>query len=339
MPEWTTSWLTHSGAGRGIVDIAITQMRGIAPSFDWQRRPSVPREGEPLLAIFRLGGYSNRVWHENFVIEDVLDLTRCRLVGASWSGSLFSSFAGRQACTDLTEAATFWTQYGQAVQTTNRLLLAPDCVPPIPYEYASRDGLKPDEVDRWRKRIWPFGGEYRPTEGSRWPTTLVSGLPPHVFSGLNSVVAIVGDYLIRGHSTTWYWKLESWNGDRRCLRAQLRVTSRNRYVGGPFAGPRYATALLNVDFRSEGDGELTLGPSSNCFTVPLYDAAPILIRDMIDAIFAWRDVASLMDDWRRSFWWSKVERATPDRFDLVAITSRFLGGRAVLPRGQLAYFC
>jgi hypothetical protein len=63
----------------GIVDIAITQMRGIAPDFDRQRdRPSVPRAGEPLLAIFRLGGYSNRVWHENFVIEDVLDLARRR---------------------------------------------------------------------------------------------------------------------------------------------------------------------------------------------------------------------------------------------------------------------
>lgn len=255
----------------------------------------------------------------------------------------FRSFAGREACTDLTEAATFWTQYGQAVQTTNRLLLAPDCVPPIPHEYARRDWLKPDEVDRRRKRIWPFGGGFPPTEGSRWPATLVSGLPPHVISGNNSVVAIVGDYLTRGHgggTTWWNWNLESWIGSWRGLRSQLRVTSQcNRYVGGPFAGPRYDTALLNVAFDSDGDGEITLGPSSNCFTVPLYDAAPILIRDMIDALFAWRDVTSLMDDWRDSVWWTKGERATSDRFDLVAITSRFLGGRAVLPRGQLAYFC
>jgi hypothetical protein len=161
-----------------------------------------------------------------------------------------------------------------------------------------------------------------------------------VISGNNSVVAIVGDQVPRGHSSTRYWKLESWNGSRRGLSPQLCIPWRsNRYVGGPFAGPRYATALLNVAFDSDGDGEITLGITSNCFTVPLYDAAPILIRDMIDALFAWRDAASLMDEWRQSFWWSKVERATSDRFDLVAITSRFLGGRAVLPRGQLAYFC
>jgi len=325
----------------GIVDIAISQMRGIVPHFDRQRdHTSVPGLGAPVLAIFRLGGYVNRVWHENFVIEDVLDLTRCRLRGECWTGPQVTSFGGRPACRDMAEAETFRTQYGQAVQATNRLLLAPDCVPPSAYEYACRDGLNPDEVDRRRERIWPVGGPHPPGEKSRWPATLVSGLPPHVMSGNNSVVAIVGDTVPSGHSWTWHWNVESWNGDRRGLSPQLRATLHsNRYVGGPLTGPFSAAALLNLGFQSHGDGEITLGPSRNCFTVPLHDAAPILIRDMINAFFAWRDVAGIMGDYRFGSFWPEVKGATADRFDIVAVTSRFLGGRAVLPKGQLAYFC
>jgi hypothetical protein len=325
----------------GVVDIALTQMRNIVPHFDRERdRAGTACAGEPLLAIFRVGGYANREWRENFVIEDVLDLTRCRLRGEAWSGALFSSFAGREACWNLTDTAKFWTEYGQAVQTRNRLLLSPSCVRPAPYEYAGRACLKPDEVERQRKRIWPIGGPVPPGEGSRWPAMLVHDLPPYVTAGNDSVVAIVGDEVPRGHSTTRYWKLDSMNGTRRCLSPQLRATlHRNRYVGGPFAGPRCAVALLTVGFRGVGDGELTLGITSNCFSIPLYEAAPILIRDMVDALLSWRDVGSLMDDRPYSRWWSKPDGEVPDRFDVVAITSRFLGGRPVWTRGQIAYFC
>jgi hypothetical protein len=325
----------------GIVDIAIAQMRGIAP---WNEtlggQPTLPRAGEPLLSIFRLGGYANRVWHENFVIEDVLDLSRCRLRGEFWAPGLFTEFGGIRTCHDLTDTATFRAQYGQTVQMTNRLLLAPDYRVPGPWKYARRDGLKPDEAVHRCKQIWPYGGRPPPADGSRFPGILVSEVPPHVVSDLNSsIVAIVGDTVPRGHSYVWHWTLESWNGDRRGLSANLHANANSCYLGGPLAGPRYATAFLSVEFRSEGKGEITLGPSRNCYTIPAHDAAPILIRDMVDAFFAWRDVGILMAD--RRFGWHRPgsENETFDRFDLVAITSRFVGGRPVVGRGQLAYFC
>jgi hypothetical protein len=166
----------------------------------------------------------------------------------------------------------------------------------------------------------------------------VSGLPPHAVTSNDEIVAIVSNRVLRGHGVAGHWYLESWNGTRRCLSPTLQVTETNRYVGGPFAGPRNSTAVLNVEFDSPGDGEITVGPSRNCFTVPLYDAAPTLIRDMIDALFVWRDVADLLYD---RIYPPRGEGGGTifDRFDLVAITSRFLGGRAVVTRGQLAYFC
>jgi hypothetical protein len=134
--------------------------------------------------------------------------------------------------------------------------------------------------------------------------------------------------------------VESWSGTRRGLSAELHANANsNRYLGGPFAGPRCATAFLGVPLRSEGKGEITIGPTANCYSVPPHEAAPILIRGMVDAFFAWREVGILMAN--RRFGWHRPgsENETFDRFDLVAITTRFVGGRPVREKGQLAYFC
>ena len=346
----------------GVIDAHFRRLKEDPPPAP-PRRPDPFHKGRSPLTLFRLGGYQNGHWQDRLVCEEANDVHFSPLSDGSLSSIWgYQYFYKDVSVSAMISAGDFRQSYEHLPQYTQRVFLAPDASAPSPLVFVDPVSCPDFGVDypEWMRRLLAGDPVGKPTVASPGQVLEVhEPLTPHAVS-LDSKRLIRHPWVIvtGGHhlpAVAWWALTLDFMGlpvvrPGRADASPGRELRYGRQKGGYMGGPYSESNALDLwpgwpgsiqDLPASGvvrlaDYDAWLSehtPNSVRWTAPRGVDVSLQQRDFIDALFLFTHVDDRVGEAT-----GRLNRRQKDqKFDCIASSARFLGGRLVNSRVKYNY--